>query len=207
MFGRSSNRYLFWSLLLASCALALPAPLTSEDHFTVSPESMTRYQSRVPLGWESFKVRSTGTCFYLMGTVESPKFDGWRKVTVNEQSHLLDAAGQPVRLYPEELQFRITASAREKLLDSQPFTIASNLPLNDYLLRLRFRLKIFHGLFQRTLRPVSVEPIGMPADISYDERIYRIRFNLDHVPIDDRVVLEVLAPTGERLSKFHVDLF
>jgi hypothetical protein len=139
--------------------------------------------------------------------VESPKFQGWRKITANEHSRLLDATGQPVRLYPDELQFRITASAREKLLDSQPFTIASNISLNDYLLHLRFRLKIFHGLFQRTVRPASVEPIGMPDDISYDERIYRVRFNLDHVPIDDRVVLEVIAPSGERLSKFHVDLF
>ena len=47
----------------------------------------------------------------------------------------------------------------------------------------------------------------MPAEVSYDERIYRIRFNLGRIPIDDRIVLEVFSPTGERLSKFHVDLF
>ena len=207
MFAPSRKEHFLWPCVLASCIFALTAMVASEDNFSVTPESILRYQSRVPLGWESFKVRSSGTCFYLMGTVESPKFEGWRKVTIKEHNHLLDASGQPVRLYPDDLQFRVTASAREKLLDSRPFTVASSLPLNEYLLHLRFRLKIFHGLFQHTLRPVSVEAIGMPADISYDERIYRIHFNLDHVPIDDRVVLEVLAPTGERLSKFHVDLF
>jgi len=174
---------------------------------TSVPTIILRYQSRVPLGWESFKVRSSGTCFYLMGTVESPKLEGWRKVIVNDRSHLEDAAGQPVRLYPEELQFRITASVREKLLESQPFPIASDIPMNDYLMHLRFRLKVFHGVDWRMVRPASVEEIGMPADVSYDERIYRIRFNLGHVPIEDRVVLEVVSPTGERLSKFHVDLF
>ena len=166
-----------------------------------------RYQARVPLGWESFKVRSSGICFYLLGTVESPKFDGWQKVTVKDRSHLYDASGQPVRVYPEEMQFRITASAREKLLENQPFTIASAIPMNDYLLHLRFRLKVFHGVEWRIVRPASVEAIGMPAEVSYDERIYRIRFNLGRIPIDDRIVLEVFSPTGERLSKFHVDLF
>jgi hypothetical protein len=174
---------------------------------TSRSDGVIRYQARVPLGWESFKVRSSGICFYLLGTVESPKFDGWQKVTVKDRSHLYDASGQPVRVYPEEMQFRITASAREKLLENQPFTIASAIPMNDYLLHLRFRIKVFHGVEWRIVRPASVEAIGMPADVSYDERIYRIRFNLGHIPIDDRIVLEVFSPTGERLSKFHVDLF
>ena len=174
---------------------------------TSRSDGVIRYQARVPLGWESFKVRSSGICFYLLGTVESPKFDGWQKVTVKDRSHLYDASGQPVRVYPEEMQFRITASAREKLLENQPFTIASAIPMNDYLLHLRFRLKVFHGVEWRIVRPASVEAIGMPAEVSYDERIYRIRFNLGRIPIDDRIVLEVFSPTGERLSKFHVDLF
>jgi len=32
------------------------------------------------------------------------------------------------------------------------------------------------------------------------------QFDLGNVPIEDRVVLEVLAPSGERLCKFHLDL-
>jgi hypothetical protein len=208
MFALFRNVSRFSPALLAFFVLNSIA-LHSADNRGLASESdgIVRYQARVPLGWESFKVRSSGICFYLLGTVESPKLQGWQKITVKDRSQLLDASGQPVRVYPEELQFRITASAREKLLENQPFTIASTIPMNDYLLHLRFRLKVFHGVEERTLRPASVEAIGMPADVSYDERIYRIRFNLGRIPIDDRIVLEVFAPSGERLSKFHVDLF
>jgi hypothetical protein len=40
----------------------------------------------------------------------------------------------------------------------------------------------------------------------YDERIYRIGFDMGKIPIQDRVVMEVLTPTGQRLCKFHLDL-
>ena len=209
MFALFRNVVRFSPLVVAFVVGFNGVALHSADNLGLSSRSdgVIRYQARVPLGWESFKVRSSGICFYLLGTVESPKFDGWQKVTVKERSHLYDASGQPVRAYPEEVQFRITASAREKLLENQPFTIASAIPMNDYLLHLRFRLKVYHGVDWRIVRPASVEAIGMPADVSYDERIYRIRFNLGNIPIDDRLVLEVFSPTGERLSKFHVDLF
>jgi hypothetical protein len=209
MLASSRKAALFVPVALCVCVFIGNTAAYSADNRNQNSESdgVIRYQARVPLGWESFKVSSSGICFYLLGTVESPKFEGWQRVTVNDRSHLFDAGGQPVRTYPQELQFRITASTHEKMLDNQPFTITSSIPMNDYLLHLRFRLKVFHGVESRIVRPASVEPIGMPADVSYEERIYRIRFNLGHIPIDDRIVLEVLAPTGERLSKFHVDLF
>lgn len=209
MFAPCRKRSLFVPTVLLAVSFIGNASLYSADNrnLTYPSDGVIRYQARVPLGWESFKVSSSGICFYLLGTVESPKFEGWQKITVNDHSRLFDANGQPVRTYPEELQFRITASTHEKMLDNQPFTVASSIPMNDYLLHLRFRLKVFHGVESRIVRPASVEPIGMPADVSYDERIYRIRFNLGHIPIDDRIVLEVFSPTGERLSKFHVDLF
>lgn len=209
MLAPSRKAPLFVPSVLAACLLIGTPSLYSADNgnLTYPSDGVIRYQARIPLGWESFKVSSSGICFYLLGTVESPKFEGWRKVTINDRSRLFDASGQPVRTYPEELQFRITASTHEKMLDNQPFTIASSVPINDYLLHLRFRLKIFHGVESRIMRPASVEPIGMPEDVSYDERIYRVRFHLGHIPIDDRIVLEVFSPTGDRLSKFHVDLF
>jgi hypothetical protein len=48
--------------------------------------------------------------------------------------------------------------------------------------------------------------IGVPSDISYDERIYRVTFNLNQMPITDRFVLEVRSPEGNRMAKFHFDL-
>jgi hypothetical protein len=61
-------------------------------------------------------------------------------------------------------------------------------------------------LQMREIQPDSVEMIGVPADIAYDERIYRVRFNVDQLPVTDRCVLEVLLPDGERLTRFHFDL-
>jgi hypothetical protein len=46
----------------------------------------------------------------------------------------------------------------------------------------------------------------MPRHVPYNERIYRIGFQIGKVPIEDRVVMEVFSPSGERLCKFHLDL-
>ncbi|HLH05665.1 MAG TPA: hypothetical protein VKW78_00360 [Terriglobales bacterium] len=195
-------------LLLATVVASL-ATVNAEDAFTPGKTyaTDTLYQSRIPLGWESFVLSSAKRCFYLLGSVENREFQGWRKVSIGSRNRLLDARGQPVRMYPDRLQFRITASARERMLDNEPFPFPSRIPLNAFLLGLRFRLKVFRGLEQRTIYPAAVVPIGMPADINYDERIYRIDFNIGRIPIEDRLVLEVLSPTGQRISKFHVDLF
>ena len=48
--------------------------------------------------------------------------------------------------------------------------------------------------------------IGVPADVAYDERVYRISFSGQKIPVSDRCILEVLSPTGERLTRFHFDL-
>jgi ubiquitin-protein ligase len=58
----------------------------------------------------------------------------------------------------------------------------------------------------KELEPLSVKIIGVPADTPYDERIYRVSFELPNIPVDDRIVLNVLSPNGECLSKFHLQL-
>lgn len=171
------------------------------------PASIVEYHARIPLGWECFKLNPSGQLFYLMGSVEDAEFEGWQKVTQDDRTRLVSANDSPVKRYPQHLQFRITASAKERLIEKRPFLVNSRLSINTYLLGLRFRLAVFHGLEEWKMRPVAVESIGMPADVSYDERIYRVRFNLGEIPIEDRIVLEVLAPNGQRLSKFHVDLY
>jgi hypothetical protein len=65
---------------------------------------------------------------------------------------------------------------------------------------------VFHGLRQTIVEPAAVKMIGVPDDMPYDERIYRVAFDLGDVSLDDRIVLEVLTPSGERLCKFHLDL-
>jgi hypothetical protein len=67
-------------------------------------------------------------------------------------------------------------------------------------------VSIFHGIDKRDVEPDSVEEIGMPQDVSYDERVYRIGFDIGRtVPVDDRIVLEVLSPEGERMGRFHLE--
>jgi hypothetical protein len=77
---------------------------------------------------------------------------------------------------------------------------------HDFLLKLKFSLKVYDGMEMRLIEPESVQMIGVPSDVPYDERVYRIGFNLDQIPVTDRFVLEVLSPEGERLTRFHFDL-
>jgi len=56
------------------------------------------------------------------------------------------------------------------------------------------------------IEPELVQMIGVPADIAFDERIYRINFNVEQLPVTERFVLEVMSPEGERLTRFHFDL-
>jgi hypothetical protein len=171
-----------------------------------SPDVEYVYHSLIPLGSETFAVRPWDAVMTVLASAENPRFEGWRRLIHGERHRLVNASGEAVRLYPERVEFRITTGTRTTLTDAEPFPLHTSLSENDYLLNLRFRVKIFHGLRQKIVDPESTEMIGVPADIPYDERIYRVAFDLDQVPMDDRVVLEVLAPSGERLCKFHLDL-
>ncbi len=80
-------------------------------------------------------------------------------------------------------------------------------PRPTFLLSLHLRLKVFQGLDAYEIQPRDVELIGMPANIPYEERIYRAKFHLEHVPADARLVLEVFDSNEERISRFHLELF
>ena len=164
------------------------------------------FRSLIPLGTESFLVQPWHSVLTVLASAQSPYFEGWRRISVGERHRLLDADGQPVRFFPRHIEFRVSAGTMTRISDAPPYPMRSALSQNDYLLNLRFRVKVFHGLRQRTIEPESVALIGEPADIPYEERIYRVAFDLDNVPMADRVVLEVVAPGGERLCKFHLDL-
>jgi hypothetical protein len=161
---------------------------------------------RIPLGIESFRLAPAHKDFYLMASVEHPSFHGMQRVIGGSKDYLLGNNGKKVTLYPEKIEFRLTASSREKLLDDRPFETRDDISLNDLFTKLKFRVKVFHGLEYRYIEPAYLEDIGMPRDINYDERIYRIGFNLGKIPIEDRVVMEVYSPSGQRLCKFHLDL-
>jgi hypothetical protein len=44
--------------------------------------------------------------------------------------------------------------------------------------------------------------IGVPADVPYDERVYRITIKAGDLPISDRFIIEVDSPQGVVLTHF-----
>ncbi len=164
------------------------------------------YRALIPLGNETFQVQPWKRVLTVMASAGSPSFAGWRRQPAGRRWRLLDAGGQPVRYYPRDIDFRVSVGTRTHLDGADPFPLRTEFAENDYLLKLRFRVKIFHGLRKTVVEPASVELIGVPSDIPYEERIYHMSFALPAVSIADRMVLEVLTPSGERLCKFHLDL-
>ena len=187
-------------LCLAISSLApSAAPQTSFDEL--------RFHTRVPLGIEGFNLGKSNRKLYLMALAEDSGFEGMRQVEVDSHQVLLDAAGKQVNYFPSQVAFRVTATMWPENMVAVNMT-SLDLPPdpNYFLLHLRFQLKIFRGLRERSVAPASVRLIGMPADVTYEERIYALKFNIGHTPVEDRIVLEVLSPDGQRICKFHLDM-
>ncbi len=166
-----------------------------------------RFHATVPLGVEGFILKPANRKFYLFAAAQNQAFEGMYQSHQDGHRVLLDSAGQRVHFYPEAISFRVTATGwDDTLLNIGQVPIKAKISLEDLLVNLRFRLVLFRGLKTRSIYPAGVKMIGMPADVPYDERIYGVTFRLDQVPISDRAVLEILAPNGERLQKFHLDL-
>lgn len=171
------------------------------------PNSGRQFRTLIPLGAERIALRPSKRSLYLLATAESPYFEGWHG---RDNSHdLFDSEGAKVRAFPQQLGFRVTATAMRPdllMIDSYGTLSISDTAINDFLLNLKFRVLIFHGLEITAVEPESVRLLGMPSDINYEERIFHLSFNLPRqVPIEDRIILEVNSPTGYRMCKFHLD--
>jgi hypothetical protein len=189
------------SILVLGCTLVLsaekPTPSTDEGIFWL--------RAPLPLGNEEYRLKNAKKDFYIMASLENSSMDGVR--VDRSRGRVYSADGTPLRNYPPVLEFRVSASGMDdRLLGGKGSELDSKDTLNSYLLNLRFQLKVFRGLEMKELEPLSVKLIGVPADTPYDERIYRVSFELPDIPVDDRIVLNVLSPNGECLSKFHLQL-
>ncbi len=194
------NRFRCKSALLVSCVL-MAMSLGAEPRRV--PLSVN---GRIPLGIESFRMEPSKTDFYLMASAENEHFTEVDRQIDGDKETLINRDGSLVKHYPERVQFRVSASSREKSFDDKPWAVDTKVAAEDFFAKLQFRVKVFHGLQSREVQPEYVRDIGMPRDVPYNERIYQIGFTIGKVPIEDRVVLEVISPTGERLCKFHLDL-
>lgn len=199
----------FRNSLIALAVLCGVAFAGSAGKAPPDPDLEYDFHSVVPLGTDAVILKPGKHTVYLLAAAESVGFEGMRRIKAGENLYtLLEPNGDPVTAYPQFIDFRVMATRRDlSSPELDPFPLEQPVPdLNQYLLGLQFELKVFHGLECRTLTPAIVQMVGMPGDVPYDERVYRVSFNLGRVPIGDKLVLEVLDPQGLRLTKFHLEL-
>lgn len=166
------------------------------------------FHSLIPLGAEAYQVQGDKWrgMITLLASAVNPQFEGMSRHEANKRDALFSPDGEKLKTYPGRVSFRVTASYRTRFVEASPFPIGATGEQNDYLLHLKFRVVVFDGLRQTVVEPESVEMIGVPGDVPYDERIFRVLVDLSKFPVRDRVVLEVQDPNGGRICKFHLDL-
>lgn len=164
------------------------------------------FHSTTPAGYDVLLLQPGGAILTFLGLIECQELEGVQQISQGGPARVVDADGQPMAYFPRNFSFRITASLRKTVLvaPTDVFEVAEE-PA-DFLLKLKFRLKAYHGLQVREIPPESVQMIGVPADVPYDERVYRVSFSVADLPVTDRCVMEILSPDGERLTRFHFDL-
>ena len=167
-----------------------------------------RFHSLIPLGADAYSLQGEQWkgVMTLMASAENNGFEGMERRKVQERAVLFTNDGRKIEHYPGKINFRVTASFRTRFPDASPFPLGAPGDQNSYLLQLKFRVVVFDGLRQTVVKPDSVAMIGVPEEMEYDERIYRVSVDLSRFPMRDRVVLEVHDPDGGRICKFHLDL-
>jgi hypothetical protein len=189
--------------LLWATVLAVSAQVPSSDN----PNRVFWMKTPLPLGAEQINLKPSGKHFLLLGCIEDQRFDRLQVSRVRQSQFVIDAAGNVWTNYPDELTFRVTATAIDSgVMQVDSDNIDESGDLNSFLLGLHFRLRSFRGLHMTELPPTSIRMIGVPAEVPYEERVYRVSFDTGKFPVQDRLVMEVLSPKGQLLTRFHLEL-
>jgi hypothetical protein len=171
-----------------------------------SSHASPAYRWATPAGYDVVVLKPAGAVVSLLGLIECAELEGAQQVDEGVKSRIIAADGHLITHFPRSFSYRITASLRKTLLTPVETEINTSYDPLDFLLKLKFSLKAYDGMKMRVIEPESVQMIGVPSDVPFDERVYRINFNLEQIPVTDRFVLEVLSPEGVRLTRFHFDL-
>jgi|ERR1700731_270408 len=167
-----------------------------------SPKAAPGLRSTMPAGYDVVVLKPSKTTLSLIGLIECPELEGAQHVAAGSHKKLVSAAGGTIKEFPQRFSFRITASLRKVFLDGPATSVTIADDPKELLLKLKFRIRAYNGLEMREIVPQSIEMIGMPADVPYDERVYRININAENLPITDRLVVEILSPHGQLLTHF-----
>jgi hypothetical protein len=160
----------------------------------------------MPAGYKVITLKPSGATLSLIGLIECPELEGAQQFSQGLNATIVSAQGVTLRQFPQTFSFRVTASLRKTLIESPDETFVTREDPQQFLMKLWFRLKAYDGLEMHEVQPQAVTMIGVPADIPYDERVYRLAFDVGKVPVTDRFVLEVLSPEGEPLTHFSLAL-
>lgn len=164
------------------------------------------FHAAIPAGYETIALQPAGAVVDVLALIECPELEGAQKVSHGLSSRVVLADGSQLRYFPSQFSFRVTASLRRALLESPTDSYVTRSAPETFLLNLNFRLKAYDGLQVTEFQPVKAELIGVPREISYDERIYRVSFNLPRLPLTDRCILEVISPDGQKIGHFTFTL-
>ena len=193
--------------LMVMTAMVSLLSLSAQTVKLPDPDQIFWMKTPVSLGADQFLLNPAGRKFFLLSCLEDRRFNHLQVSRVRNSPFVIDAAGRVWKNYPDEVTFRVTATAIDSgLLNTDTDTIDEAGDLNSFLLGLQFRLKAFRGLKMHVEKPLSIKQIGVPADVPYDERVYRVSFETGDLPVDARLVMEVLSPKGQLLSRFHLEL-
>lgn len=174
------------------------------------PESavdiVTGLHGALPVGYQVVRLQPSGTVVSLLGLVECAEIKGARQVSRGLDSKIMLADGTMLHRFPRHFSFRITASLRKTVLDPPSSSVKSSQNPANLLLGLKFKLRDYEALISKEIKPESVSMIGVPADIPYDERVFRVSFDIGDRPVTDRFMLEIYSPEGEQLGRFCFEL-
>jgi hypothetical protein len=156
-----------------------------------------------PLGMESLLPRPHGQAFAIYASVEGIELSQLQPTATKSAS-----ARPKLQSLPSTLSFRVTATTMGigNVDTAQAASFEAGIETAKLMAGLQFRLRVAPGgLHVERLEPADVRMIGVPADVPYGERIYRVTFHSEPLPPTARLVLEVSAPNGELLCKFPLE--
>jgi hypothetical protein len=183
-------------LLLIVAGFALVAAAKS------TPKQTSGLHSNMPAGYDVMVLMPSKAILSLIGLIECPELEGAQHVAEGSHKRLVSSEGETIKEFPQRFSFRITASLRKVFLEEPKISVDVADDPQQLLLKLKFRIRAYNGLEVREIQPQSIEMIGMPADVPYDERVYRINIDAGNLPITDRLVVEIFSPQDKLLTHF-----
>jgi hypothetical protein len=168
----------------------------------IAQKATPSMHSTMPAGYDVVVLKPSKANLSLIGLIECPELEGAQRVADGSHRKLVSADGDSIKEFPQRFSFRITASLRKVLIDGPATSVDVGDDPQQLLLKLKFRIRAYDGLDVQEIVPQSIEMIGMPADVPYDERVYRINVSVGSLPITDRLVVEIFSPEGALLTHF-----